>query len=248
LSGNSATATNFVDGYTATTALAEGGGAYGCTLNNCILNGNFVAAGASHIYRGSRNYASAAYPGAAYGTLNHCWGGNPLFVDGAAGNFRLQSNSPCINAGFNAYAPAGPDLDGNPRIAGGTVDIGAYEFQSPASMISYAWLQQFNLPIDPSTDTADPDGDGVDNYYEWLAGSDPTNPFSFPPLLTLIPYGANLILTWPTNAFGFTLQSTTNLGSPVVWSTNSPGPIVIGGQNVIINPVSGAQQFYRLVH
>ena len=79
-----------------------------------------------------------------------------------------------------------------------------------------------------------------------LGGSDPTNPFSFLPLLTLIPYGANVILTWPTNAFGFTLQSTTNLDSPAAWGTNSPGPAVIGGQNVIIDPVSGPQQFYRL--
>jgi len=88
----------------------------------------------------------------------------------------------------------------------------------------------------------------VNNYREWLAGSDLTNPFSFPPLLTLIPYGANVILTWPTNAFGFTLQSTTDLVSPAVWSTNSPAPVVIGGQNVIINPISSPQQFYRLVH
>ena len=94
----------------------------------------------------------------------------------------------------------------------------------------------------------DPDGDGLNNYREWLADSDPTNPFSFPPLLTLIRHGANIVLTWPTNAVGFTLQSTTNLGSPSVWSTNSPAPVIIGGQNVVINPISGPQQFYRLIH
>jgi hypothetical protein len=176
------------------------------------------------------------------------WYGDPLFVDtNGWANLRLQSDSPCINAGNNAYAPEGPDLDGNPRIAGGTVDIGAYEFQSPASIISYAWLQQFGLPLDGSADFTDPDGDGVDNYHEWFAGSDPTNPFSFAPLLTLIPYGANVILTWPTNAVGFTLQFSTNLGSQVVWSTNSLVPVVIGGQNTVTNAVSGAQQFYRLV-
>ncbi len=131
---------------------------------------------------------------------------------------------------------------------GGTVDIGAYEFQAPVSKISYAWLQQYGLPINNSTDTADPDGDGVDNYHEWLAHSDPTNPFSFPPLLTLIPYVQNVILTWPTNAVGFRVQSATNLNSPAAWTTNSPGPVIIGGQNVVINPVSGPRQFYRLIH
>jgi len=231
----------------------RGGGAYGCLLNNCTLSANSVA----------DHFTHRASGGGALGALNNCvsfrntgdfgcedcgspgslvgnnWFGDPLFVDLDTGNLRLQSNSPCINAGNNAYVTNATDLDGNPRIAGGTVDMGAYEFQSPASMISYAWLQQFNLPINPLTDTADPDGDGVNNYREWLVGSDPTNPFSFPPLLSLIPYGANVILTWPTNAFGFTLQSTTNLVSASVWGTNSPAPVVIGGQNVIINPITG---------
>ena len=56
----------------------------------------------------------------------------------------------------------------------------------------------------------------------------------------------NVILTWPTNAAGFTLQSTTNLVSPAVWTTDSPAPVVVNGQNTVTNPISGTQQFFRL--
>ena len=74
---------------------------------------------------------------------------------------------------------------------------------------------------------------------------------SFPPRLTLIPSGPYMIVTWPTNYLsfdytGYTLQSTTNLGSAAVWATNSSQPVVIGGENVVINTMSGRQQFFRL--
>jgi hypothetical protein len=59
------------------------------------------------------------------------------------------------------------------------------------------------------------------------------------PQLTIIGSGTNVILTWPANATGFTLQSTTNLVPPVTWSTGS-------GQNAVTNPISGIQKFYRL--
>jgi parallel beta-helix repeat protein/predicted outer membrane repeat protein len=62
-----------------------------------------------------------------------CVTNDPMFVDAANGNFMLQADSPCINAGNDAYAPTNIslyDLAGNPRIAGECVDMGAYEFQS----------------------------------------------------------------------------------------------------------------------
>jgi uncharacterized repeat protein (TIGR03803 family) len=66
------------------------------------------------------------------------------------------------------------------------------------------------------------------------------------PQLTITPSGANVILTWSASATGFTLQSTTNLGPLASWTTNSPAPVVVNGQNVVTNPISGAQQFFRL--
>jgi uncharacterized repeat protein (TIGR03803 family) len=68
-----------------------------------------------------------------------------------------------------------------------------------------------------------------------------------PPQLTIIPAGANVILTWPTNAAGFTLQSATNLVSPVIWSPVSPGPVVVNGQYAVTNSTSGTNKFYRLI-
>jgi uncharacterized repeat protein (TIGR03803 family) len=67
-----------------------------------------------------------------------------------------------------------------------------------------------------------------------------------PPQLAVIPFGANVILTWPTNAPGFTLQSAANLVSSALWTTVSPAPVVVNGQNTVTNPISSTQQFYRL--
>jgi predicted outer membrane repeat protein len=56
---------------------------------------------------------------------------DPQFVDSTNGNYHLVSGSPCIAAGAtNAPSLPTTDLDGNPRIVAGNVDMGCYEFNS----------------------------------------------------------------------------------------------------------------------
>ena len=66
------------------------------------------------------------------------------------------------------------------------------------------------------------------------------------PRLVIIHSGTNVIVTWPTNFTGYTLQSTTNLVSPAVWITNTPAPVVVNTNNAVTNGVSGSRKFYRL--
>lgn len=60
---------------------------------------------------------------------------DPAFTDGARGNLRLRSTSPCIDRGRNdAPATSATDIDGRPRVVAGTgaaaaiIDMGAAEY------------------------------------------------------------------------------------------------------------------------
>ena len=57
--------------------------------------------------------------------------------------------------------------------------------------------------------------------------------------------GTNVVVSWPTNATGFTLQSTLDLNAPA-WNPVLPTPAVTNGQNVVTNSVGPGQMFFRL--
>ena len=96
-----------------------------------------------------RNSCSAYVNNGLFGNITN----NPVFVDFDNGNYRLQTNSPCIDTGLKYLDRMEIDADGNTRVIGTQIDMGAYEYQY-SSMI-------------------DSDGDGLFDEYEFQNGLNP---------------------------------------------------------------------------
>jgi hypothetical protein len=215
------------------------------TLNNCIVyyNNSVDQWDAGSL----TNCCTTPLPGTGTGNITSA----PMFINMAGGNFRLQNNSPCINAGNNAYVVGSTDLDGRPRIVGGTVDIGAYEFQPGISGAFIAWLQQYGLPTDGSADFADPDGDGMNNYQEWIAGTNPTNALSVLEMLNPSPTNSplGLVVSWQSvSNITYFLQSSTDLGAQPAFSTIQSNIIGQTGTTTYLDSTAtnNGPYFYRV--
>jgi hypothetical protein len=211
-------------------------------FNNAGTNANF---GATNLF--SDRCCTTPMPVGGIGNITN----DPTFVNYAGGDFHLQSNSPCINSGNHAANTNSTDLDGNPRIVGGTVDIGAYEFQTPASVLSYAWAMQYGLPTDGSADYVDSDGDGMNNWQEFIAGTDPTNAVSVLQMTTAYP--ANnfnwAVVKWQSvNTRTYYLQRSTNLGAQPSFTTIQSNIVGEAGTTITIDATAtnGSAFFYRV--
>lgn len=93
------------------------------------------------ILRGSVETVGNASISVAYSNVTGGWSGptnfdaDPLFVDPVVNDFHLSATSPCIDSGSTAAASGLLlDLDGDPRVLGNAVDIGADEFSSGPSL------------------------------------------------------------------------------------------------------------------
>lgn len=67
-----------------------------------------------------------------------------------------------------------------------------------------------------------------------------------PILLSLFQAGNELVLSWPTNAVGYKLESTLDLNSSIDWIVSTNLPVVLGAEYVVTNSIQGVAQFYRL--
>ena len=240
----------------------NGGGAYSGALTNCTVFANSASSGGGVYYASIANcivwgneaqtyanvYASTTKP-CLYSCLGEALSGNvhignivadPLFVDGVHGDYHLQANSPCIDAGLYDLVIGETDFYGATRISGGCVDMGASEFQFAPSSGYAAWAAENGLGA------ADAVTEGVPNLIRYVFDrpSGACNPFtgiSFingNPALDFLPF---------VNTDGVTLMviSSTNL---LDWSQYQYFTLTAedSGYTIILNHGDNApQRFYK---
>jgi hypothetical protein len=233
------------------TATNDSGGTSLCSHYNTIIYYNVAPAG-SNWSGGTFSYCCTFPVAPDVDSITNA----PVFVNPAAGDYHQQTNSPTINGGIN-IEPTGPiiltDLDGNPRIVGGIEDMGAYEYQGSnlGLPIPIPWLRRYSLPLDGSADYLDSDGDSMNNWQEWIAGTDPLDPTSVLKLTSVVPNGGSgTTVTWQSVSGGITyyLQRSTDLGAQPAFTTiqtNIAGqPITTSYMDTTAN--NGTPVFYRV--
>jgi len=116
-------------------SIGRGGGIFcptGVTIvKQSIIWGNYASASGWR----EINRATGASVKVSYSNVRGGYSGNgninldPNFINPSNRNYRLLPNSPCIDTGDPNYEaePSETDLDGNPRVVGARIDMGAYE-------------------------------------------------------------------------------------------------------------------------
>jgi len=146
------------------------GGDYQSVLNNCVVAAN-SAPYAGGVQLSTVNNSIVLNNGGNPGVENHdgtsafaysCTaphpGGtgnidtDPLFVApfDSPPNYHLTAGSPCLDSGNNASVVGSKDLERRPRIANGTVDMGAYEIQATMQVLGTNGDVIVNGDVSPS--------------------------------------------------------------------------------------------------
>jgi hypothetical protein len=141
-------------------------------LTNCIVWSN----ASESIYVLSSSSPTATYSNIKQGTGEPWFGVGCIDVDPLlTPSGHLTANSPCIDAGDpNGSYGGQTDVDGEPRVIGDFVDMGADEWLDTDGDDLPDWWEQMYFGDPVSADPgADPDGDGRTNLAEFEADTDP---------------------------------------------------------------------------
>ncbi len=215
---NSAMSSCTVAGNTVDSPSEYGSVVHDCSLANCIVWGNSLGGGAY----AARNCDCIA--GCLQGPIeppsdfdSHEYVGiidcDPQFTDPGNGDYRLRFTSPCINAGSNGLSNAICDIDGNPRIFRGRIDLGCHEATDASlsieEIVPYSWLIEKGV-VAPTANESECEtamlrfaANGVNRVWEcYITGVDPTNPDDRFLACIDVDANGNPIVTWKPNLDG----------------------------------------------
>lgn len=184
------------------------------------------------------NQPSQSQPVLPSPEINGIYGANPLFHNTPDGDFSVATNSPAARKGKKL---AGVWADLSERCYANPPTMGAFEARPPpieqadadGDLMPDVWEAANGLDRDNPSDAAlDADHDGLTNFGEYQAGTDPRNPQSFfklrSPLLT---------------AGGFSFRYSTLTGRVYRVQTRELIPVAAWSESSVTNGTGGEIEF-----
>jgi uncharacterized repeat protein (TIGR03803 family) len=218
--------------------------------NGTNYDGAFPFAGL--LLAGNTLYGTTAFGGV--------YGNGSVFAMNTNGNASTFTNLYSFTGGLDGASPMGEVIISGGTLYGTATGGGASGdgviFSISTNGIGFQTLYSFTGGNDGSTPkgaltlganvlygatTAGGAGPNAGAIFSYTLSSLPS-----PVSLIIKVSGANVILTWPANATGYTLQATPKLNPTVVWTNVTTAPTVISGLNYVTNLLSGSARFYRL--
>jgi len=156
----------------------------------------------------------------------------------------VNADGACPQASFSA---AGGILYGTTQLGGATGNGTIFRINADGS--GFKKLYDFAAGVDGGSPEAGVILSGGSLYGTankgGLAGNGVVFGLNIRPQVTLTALPGSLVLTWPTNAGPFTLQSCSNLTS--AWYNMTNVSAQVGGQMSATDTFSASQKFYRLI-
>ena len=221
----------------------QGGGVYveSGGITNSIIYFNYSGVGANWTNAGSGVFdhsCTTPDPGGAGNVVQ-----DPQFANPGNGDFHLASSSPCIATGVvQSWMTGAEDLDGNPRIANGEVDRGAYERPLPpvSQTVTADFVASPNVGAAPAAVQFTDNSSGPVTVWNWSFGdgqsvTNTSNVSVKHTYLNAGTYTASLTVSGPGGANSVTQTRSIDLfqgTSPTIASmAQSGGNLVLSGTN-----------------
>ncbi|MFZ0931588.1 MAG: PKD domain-containing protein [Syntrophobacteraceae bacterium] len=194
------------------------------------------------VYGNGANYLTVPDQTGAYGNIS----ADPLFADISGNDFHLNAGSPAIGAGdANSISLDAADFDGNPRVIGGRLDIGAYEYDPDAPPRVSFTLDKFSgaapLEVDFTSHAV-----GTVTAYEWDFGDGSTSSDANPThTFDIGTYTVSLTVSGPTGTGNKTIQNLIkSLQAFTVTASSGPGGTITPAGATIVT--IGSSQSYTI--